>query len=345
MLERTLRRGSLWMPLMSATLLLGLSGCLTREITYSIGADGSAAVQFVARGDRTDIEQGDLMPPKGPWEVKESEVTKPDGKKESVYEAKRSFARVEEIPPSFATAAARFPDAYLQTPVKLTKREEGNATVYEFTVTFKSRKWKEYEDLLSEIAGADLIDLSKKYGFEKLTKDEQLTLCTATARWPLRIESDCIATALAKVSGPAGIPAEKIQSVLLRIEDAFDRIVTKEAMAAILAGPEAERGKAFEDLKARARAAAEKVLDEEFAGAPYAEVLKKIRDDVARETLEWEITNDLGDETFIVKVDMPGNIVQSNGDKIEGNRVQWRFNAEKFRDADCVLSVTSRQTK
>jgi hypothetical protein len=277
--------------------------------------------------------------------VKESEVTKPDGKKESVYEAKRSFARVEDIPPNFATATTRFPEAYLQTPVKLSKREEGNATVYEFTVTFKSRKWKEYEDLLSEIAGADLIDLSKKYGFEKLTKDEQLTMCTAMARWPLRIESDCIATALAKIAGPDGIPAEKIQSVLQKIEDAFDRIVTKEAMAGIMAGPEAQRGKAFEDLKARARAAAEKVLDEEFAGAAYAEILKKIRDDVAREMLEWEITNDLGDETFVVRANMPGNIIQCNGDKVEGNCVEWQFNAEKFRDADYVMSVTSRQTR
>jgi hypothetical protein len=54
------------------------------------------------------------------------------------------------------------------------------------------------------------------------------------------------------------------------------------------------------------------------------------------------VTEDLGDENFIVRVEMPGAIVKSNAEIVEGNRVEWRFNAEKFRDTDHVLCVTAK---
>jgi hypothetical protein len=87
------------------------------------------------------------------------------------------------------------------------------------------------------------------------------------------------------------------------------------------------------------------MLQEALSSNPYAQTLPKIRDDIAEATLEWEVTNDLGDENFTVKVEMPGSIVKSSADKVEGNRAEWNFNAEKFRDQDYVMSVTSRLAK
>jgi hypothetical protein len=326
-------------------LLVFLPGCLKREITYTIGPDESATVRFVARGDQADIEQGDLMPPKGLWEVKEYEDVKPDGNKEAVYEAKRTFARVADIAPNLATAGTRFPNAYLQTPIRFTMKDEQGAKVYEFVLTFGARRWKEYYDLLTQIAAERGIDINKLKDEKQMTQAEKTALFRVVARWQLRLDYDRIATALAKGAGAAALPAEKVQAILKRIDDAYDRIAEGEEIEKLMGLPDAERNAAFEEAIRRAHAEADAMLQEALSSNPYAQTLPKIRDDIAEATLEWEVTNDLGDENFTVKVEMPGSIVKSSADKVEGNRAEWNFNAEKFRDQDYVMSVTSRLAK
>ena len=317
-----------------------LPGCLHREITYTIGADGSAVVHFVARGDKADIERN-LLPPKDSWAVKESEVSKEEGKKEYVYDATRSFARVSDIAPNYATPATRFPEAYLQTPVQFQIKDEGNAKVYELTLTYKARRYKEYQDLLTDIAGPRLMDLVNRYGFEKLTKDEQLSFFAACVRWQLRLIYDRIAVALTK----AAVPAEKAQAILKQTDADFDAMSSEAAVRKILAQPQDTWGKALEEKKQQAQAEADKILQEALGSPQDAATLRKIRDDVAEATLDWDVTNALGGQSFTVKVQMPGSIVKTDAVKVDGNCAEWNFNAEKFRDTDFVMTVTSRVTK
>jgi hypothetical protein len=318
-----------------------LPGCLHRDITYSIGADGTAVVHFVARGDKADIERGDLMPPKDSWTVKESEVAKEEGKKEYVYDATRSFARVSEIPPSYATPATRFPEAYLHTPVQFQVKDEENAKVYEFTLTYKARKWKEYQDLQTEIAGPKLMDLVNRYGFDKLTQDERLSFVAAFIRWQLRLIYDRVAAAASK----AALPTEKAQAILRQTDLAFDTLSSEAAVRKILAQPQDTWGKALEEKKKEAQADSDKILQEVLGAPQDAETLKKVRDDIAAAMLEWDVTNALGAQSFTVKVQMPGSIVKTNAEKVEGNGAQWNFGGDKFHDTDYVMSVTSRVTK
>lgn len=327
--------------LLASMLLCLLSGCITREITYSIGADQSAFVHFVARGDKADILQGDLMPPKDSWTVKESEITKPDGKKEYIYEATKSFAHVSDIPPNFATSTTRFPNAYLQTPIQFRVESKPDATYYEFTLTYKARRYKEYQDLLWQIAGPDLAEQIKQRGADKLTEQEQIIFLTVLLRWQAQLERDRIAAALQKESQSGSLPAQKVQEILQRLDATFEKLVDEKLARKIMALPEEQRGKALDEEKVRAHAEGDRILQEALA-AQHGAVLKKVRDTVAEATLEWEITNDLGDENYVVTVNMPGNIVKTNAEKYFGNRAEWRFNGEKFRDSDYVLSVTSK---
>ncbi len=55
-----------------------------------------------------------------------------------------------------------------------------------------------------------------------------------------------------------------------------------------------------------------------------------------------EITHDLSDERFTVRVEMPGTIVGHNADGANGNVVTWTFEGTMLRDRDVDLMVTSR---
>ena len=56
----------------------------------------------------------------------------------------------------------------------------------------------------------------------------------------------------------------------------------------------------------------------------------------------YEITQDLGDDSFEITVEMPGELVGSNADETQGNRATWRFGGPMFRDRDLELIVSSR---
>ena len=55
-----------------------------------------------------------------------------------------------------------------------------------------------------------------------------------------------------------------------------------------------------------------------------------------------EITEDLGDDGFVIKVTMPGIIVGDNGESANGSTVTWTFSGAMLRDRDLELMVTSR---
>ena len=61
-----------------------------------------------------------------------------------------------------------------------------------------------------------------------------------------------------------------------------------------------------------------------------------------------EISEDLADEAFEIIVQMPGEIVAANTDKLDGNQATWEFSGEDLRDRnfdDLDLMVTSHVAK
>jgi hypothetical protein len=54
------------------------------------------------------------------------------------------------------------------------------------------------------------------------------------------------------------------------------------------------------------------------------------------------VTEDLDDETWEIRVEMPGEIVAHNAPNIDKAGVTWAFPAKALYDRDHVLMVTSR---
>jgi hypothetical protein len=65
-----------------------------------------------------------------------------------------------------------------------------------------------------------------------------------------------------------------------------------------------------------------------------------------RGELEWlftahDHTDDLGDDTFHLRVRMPGTIVGGDYDAVEDGVAAWEFEGSTLRDRDRVLRVVS----
>ena len=65
-------------------------------------------------------------------------------------------------------------------------------------------------------------------------------------------------------------------------------------------------------------------------------------DGYALEKKRREVTEDLQDEKFEIRIQMPGQIVAHDGDEVEGSTVTWKFDGKAMNDRPQTVRVTSR---
>ena len=66
----------------------------------------------------------------------------------------------------------------------------------------------------------------------------------------------------------------------------------------------------------------------------YLQELRRLRQD-------FDVTQDLEDENFKVRVTLPGMVVSHNGESRFGNTVTWEFDGKDLRDREMVLIARS----
>jgi hypothetical protein len=152
--------------------------------------------------------------------------------------------------------------------------------------------------------------------------------------------------------GDASLPVDAGAAAVERARAAAQAVATPERLAALVAaGIESERGTApsaekaaglFLALDRDTRAAIRAAL---AAAAEAQRVSEPMRNGILHR-LEWlfahyDHTSDLGDESFVVEVTLPGTIVSGNFDRLEGSTAIWRFGAARLADADFVMTATA----
>jgi len=326
-------------------LILTAGGCLRREITYNITKEGSCTVHFLASGDKNDLQSGDMLPSGPPWELKRYERKKPNGKTESCLEAVAEFAKVGDIPASFAPKGAPLATAYLQAPIEFKTWKEKRDSFYEFRQTYKARSWARYDDLLREEVGADLLELLRRYDFEHLTPDEQAAVLESLARWQMRIIYSHLELALQKTAAEQKLPKEAVRKTLRAAADYLDGLVTFDLVKKRMALPDKERAKLWENDLAKAREQVRKLVLTNLKVSPDSKTFRRFAELLDLAEKEYEVTNDLGDDSFVVKVCMPGIITDTNAKEHTQNVATWKFRGAEFRDKDYTIYVKSKLTE
>lgn len=320
-----------------------LMGCLSREETLDIQADGSVTVSHVIRGDKGDMDGGAARLPGAPFTVERRTIQKDDGSSEELLTAKASFARVEDIPASFAGLWDRFPERALRFTTTLEMREENGFTYYRFERRYTPRRWadnasflrrafpKQIEELLSDMNKLARAPIEKKRQavqavllYEKLKLQYQAERATA----PL-------------VRGRQ--PTDAQLAIRAAVHDYYTHRIAVDDLVDLLWETEAKILEATNKITADARKLVlEKATRELMLDAAGR---KQLEENLAAEEHDLAVSQDLEDEGFTVRVRIPGELIGHNGDDAAANEVTFRFNGQDLRDREVVLVVTSKRRR
>lgn len=263
-----------------------------------------------------------------------------------------TFARVEDLPASWAPASDPYADTSPTRDATLTIEEKGSRTVYVFERRLHGRTQQElYLQPVREevITGLDEGIQAKVDEEIPLTEDELLTVHRALQTYYGLAAEDLARNAIAAVYtlGEADLSVGAAGRVVRGVRAAVEGEVRLEALleyqARVVAGvDEADLSHPVEEFEERGlgaiRAQLPALLDTEGM-AP--EVVNAV---LGR--LEWLLadrahTGDLKDETQVVRVRMPGAIVGGNFGTLEDGAAVWRVPGGDLEKGDAVLRVVS----
>jgi hypothetical protein len=331
--------------LLAAGLLL-IPGCLERKETIRVDQDGSVRIRVEVDGEPGDFASGDSLPDKYTgWKTQDELRTKDDGKEEQHRIATRRFSAGQPLPDSYADPDGPRYGIALMFPTTLEIERRPDGTYYHFKRVYEARAQARYEvyrelfkdifEEMDQLAGKDPAELTDE---QRTRLVEILRLLEALKRAEYVAAG---AEALADVW-------PQHYGLLLRqaLMDHFQRADSAE-LADLLGQPNTpERNDAINAFGDELIASARDVLHEELVK------LRVPRDQIElffaahdEEEARRAVTEDLEDETWEVRVEMPGEIVAHNGTDRDETGVIWSFPGKALYDRDHVLMVTSRVTR
>ncbi|MFH0983585.1 MAG: hypothetical protein V2A79_18880 [Planctomycetota bacterium] len=335
-----------------ALLAAGLLGCMKRKETITVARDGGVTMRVECETDAGDeFTNGDAMPSEEDgWTVKQWTVTERNDATGEIKEhyqlaAEKTFPPRARLADRFAPAKDNHAELYLQFPTTLKMEERPDGTYHHFRRVYPVRReWGRLEAVRKEIfKPVDERVHDKKV--EEMTQEDRLLVLKALVRYEAAKMTTFARSAFLEVSPDA--PQDgwlKVYAALQTVERESDY----DRLASLLASPEEEdRTQALE-----AEAAAFESRTMGRMSAALADACGYSERQVARFTERYhyhkqyqEISEDLGDESFEITVEMPGEIVGTNADEVEGNQARWKFDAQVLRDRDFDSMVTSRVAK
>lgn len=316
-----------------------LPGCLEREERITVRADGSLDVRHEIHGDRADLDGGAARLPAPPHFATRRFDRAVDDKTERVLEAAARFRRAEDVPTTFAAADDPLAAAALTFSTTLVVRDESDRTVYLFVRRYRPRAWARYHHHFRRAIPEELEARCKGTSIEDLPDDDRRAALRGLADYERRKVREWMRLALDETTIDAGT-REDAWLTAARAVDAYHAAnLGLPRLEALLAQPKAAQQDAADaierDMERHALDAAMRVLGP--AGVSRRDVAYRVA--LAHEA--FRVTDDLGDEAFTVRVEMPGRLVDDNGDAREGNTVRWAFDGNALRDRTVVLVARS----
>lgn len=364
-----------------AVLAAMLGGCLKHRESITVADDGSVTVTVSAEGDAADLAEGWPVPLSGSWKPGGGDTaawiaavgavtggadaaakaaalgwTGDDGKprRDIRLESAARFADVSALPRLLAPGSEPYATASLERSASFSVEDRGGRQVHRFRRTYHRRAG----DLraLSARMSKDLDELGKK-----LEKKEQLTPGereAATVRVGAFVRETAATFAREAVGalyadGDASLALAARERILAATAAAVAPLAGPARIAPLVAeaerlalaesGPEAKDGGDLfagteRDLRAALRVALATALDREELNAGMRNgVLARLEWLFARE----DHTDDLGDESFEVRVTLPGAVVSGNFSALEGATAIWTFEGKALVDRDVVLEAVS----
>jgi len=333
-------------PLLLAA--LSIMGCVERHETIQVQPDGRVDFTLVHRSDSLqDLYEGDAAPSlRGGWIVAEQVEQAPSGEETHAFTAEASVALGKKLPSNLADFADPDADRAMQFPTTLRIEKRGGATWYHFARTYEPRAWEQVE-----------------FSRRQMERDLQSVNGKPVGDWTPAERENVVRAylghdAFKRLSfarqAYLEVKQDERQDGWLAVQAALDETLRNqdiERLAGLLVsagepggrGEEEQRQEALEAeidrMEQSCLEAMQNTLRREaaFSGEQAASFLHHYQ----RARRFHEVTEDLGDDTFQITVEMPGRIVASNAPSTSDRQATWNFRGEDVRDRRLELLVSS----
>jgi len=317
------------------TLLLATTSCLEREEEIRVEADGSVSVVHTIRGQGADIDGGEAALPCGPvYSCTRSVEGAGTEDEKTIVVARARFAGIADLPDRFEGPGVEHPEASLRFPTELRILEESDGRHFILVRRYLPREWARFQFHHRRAFPEEVLELLGRGPFEELSGDERRTVLEAVARYERGKNEEWLRDAIR-----AAIPDEVDHPIAFHagrvaLEAFFAANASPERLEALLAmsAEEIERaGRALEDsLAVSLGDAVIDALPAELA-APTRERFLATYAGARRAT---HVSEDLEDESFVVRIRLPGRVVAHNADALEEGFAVWRFDGKDLRDRE-----------
>lgn len=328
----------------AATLtLLGVAGCLERKETVRVHRDGSVSIDLTITGDKGDYLAGDAMPAKTDgWSVETQFKTQDDGKETVESTARRRFHAKEPLPDSFADPRAGGGEFALHFPTEVHVERRPDGTYYTFRRTYEARTFARFD--YPRLRYQDELKSLGEQGLENLSDDDRRRLVALLRDIEGMRRAELLNAAMEAGSLELPIDAEaRLYTAILRDFRESDI----DPLLGLIGAPDDEERD--QSIDAAANEVINRIPDVVRRTLASMRVSRRTADDLLAayddEVRRYEITEDLADEQFEVRLQLPGEIVAHNGDHVDDDGViVWQFKGDGLHDRDHLLIATSRWT-
>lgn len=320
-----------------------LGGCLERDERIVVSPEGALDVTHRFKGDAGEFgPTGDALPTGAPWVVTDRDVPRSDGQgSDHVREAKGHFAGAAALPEGFGlpgdATSLRF-----STHLAVERLSDGS-TRYTFERRHAPRALAWRERLLERHLPAEVR--------ERLAGKREGALGEADKRAALagllafeRAKGQALLEAALAAVAPAGegdaAHARRVLRARAAYATAFDAAWRVDDVLAFIAAPRSEQvalEARYRDETLRAAVAAG------VADAPSAALEQALRAALEAERRRLEASEDLQDESFVVRVTFPGEVELSDAQELEddGRTAVFRFSGKDLADQAYVLRAVA----
>jgi len=336
-----------------APLLLLAPACLENEEELDIAPDGSVEATLVASGDLADLEDGYPIPLEAPWRASSEDArswariaggTEDRGAKKRL-EVRAHFGSVEELPHTYAPAGETYRGAYLARDTSLSIEEGAGGRTYVFERTVHGHE----RDRLDPLRLVELPeDLEKRLEQHALTPRDRAQVIEILARGHASAAEALVRDALLGffLSGRGELAAHEVPGVVAEVCKACAQLVDPgrigRLLALVEAGEDKVAGEELETLEHEWRDTVRATLETALGRRGVPQELRN----AAAFALEFNLAavdhyEDLGDETFRLRVGLPGTIVGGNFARVEDGRAVFEFKGRRLQQGDVVLRAVS----
>ncbi len=318
--------------LVFVAVILIAGSCLERREQIVIHPDGSVDVIWKAAGHESDAKSGLGLPVGNPWQIRRWFEKQKDGEQRFHYEAKATFASIDRLSTAF-----EFSPSDLKIENSLEIKKARGKTFYVFKRVYKGRDWWRFQRIKDKALDKELLERVAKKSFQNLPSSDQEKLVAGLLEFEVNKRVLIVSEGLGRAMIGSGFPVQLISKCLRELEMAYRGSLTSARIRRLLTTQGEVQKTELEKTKSALAAAEQSVLSENFKDRPTV----NIEQSVASAKADFDLTEDLSDESFQLSLAMPGTIIVTNGEQKGAGSVFWEFKGEDLMNRDIPITAVS----